>query len=56
MLGIASTKPAKEVISGCLERGVLVLSAKDKIRLLPPLNIDDALLEKAIHILKEELA
>lgn len=56
MLGIASTKPAKEVISGCLARGVLVLSAKDKIRLLPPLNIDDALLEKAIHILKEELA
>ncbi len=56
MLGIASTKPAKEVISGCLARGVLVLSAKDKISLLPPLNIDDALLEKAIHILKEELA
>lgn len=56
MLGIASAKPAKEVISGCLARGVLVLSAKDKIRLLPPLNIDDALLEKAIHILKEELA
>lgn len=56
MLGITPIKPAKEVISGCLARGVLVLSAKDKIRLLPPLNIDDALLEKAIHILKEELA
>lgn len=56
MLGITPIKPAKEVISACLARGVLVLSAKDKIRLLPPLNIDDALLEKAIHILKEELA
>lgn len=56
MLGITPIKPAKEVISACLARGVLVLSAKDKIRLLPPLNIDDALLEKAINILKEELA
>ena len=56
MLGITPIKPAKEVISACLARGVLVLSAKDKIRLLPPLNIEDALLEKAINILKEELA
>lgn len=56
MLGIACEKPEKEVISGCLARGVLVLSAKDKIRLLPPLNINDALLEKAINILKEVLA
>ncbi len=56
MLGIESEKPASEVIAECMDRGVLVLSAKEKIRLLPPLNIDDELLKKAINILKEVLA
>ncbi|MBE6759874.1 MAG: aspartate aminotransferase family protein [Ruminococcaceae bacterium] len=56
MLGIETERPAKEVISGCLERGVVVISAKNKVRLLPPLNIDMDDLKKAINILKEELA
>ena len=56
MLGIESEKPAKDVIAQCMERGVLVLSAKTKVRLLPPLNISDGELEQAIQILKEVLS
>ena len=57
MLGIEVTKrSASEIINSLIERGVLVLSAKNKIRLLPPLNIPFETLEKAIKIIKEELA
>ena len=52
MLGIETDKDAKEIINKCIENGVLVLSAKTKVRLLPPLNIPQNLLEKAIGILK----
>lgn len=53
MLGIKTTKSPKDVVTECIEKGVLVLTAKDKIRLLPPLNIPMEQLEKAINILKE---
>ncbi|MBR5515883.1 MAG: acetylornithine/succinylornithine family transaminase [Clostridia bacterium] len=53
MLGIKCKKDAKEIMLACLERGVLVLTAKDKVRLLPPLNIDIDLLNKALNILSE---
>lgn len=56
MLGIATRRPAKEVLEGCLKRGVLVLTAHERLRLLPPLNIDKDLLKDALAILKEELA
>ena len=36
-----------------MERGVLVISAKEKVRLLPALNIPMPLLERAVQILKE---
>ncbi len=48
MLGIECDKPAKEVIASAMEKGVLVISAKTKVRLLPPLNIPFELLEIAI--------
>lgn len=51
MLGIECEKPAKEVIAAAMEKGVLVLSAKTKVRLLPPLNIPFELLENAIDVL-----
>jgi len=35
---------------------VLVLTAKDKVRLLPPLNIDIDLLKKALNILSEVIS
>lgn len=56
MLGIEPERPAAEIIAGCQARGVLCLTAKQKIRLLPALNIPDALLKQAILVLKEELA
>jgi len=52
MLGIETEKPASEIISKCIERGLLVLSAKEKVRLLPPLNISDEELNKGLEILK----
>lgn len=51
MIGIEVDRDAKEIINKCVENGLLVLSAKTKIRLLPPLNISDELLKKAMDIL-----
>ncbi len=56
MIGIESEKDANEVISACMARGVLVIKAKNKVRLLPALNILWEDLKTAINILKEELA
>lgn len=53
MLGIKTKKSASEVVSACMEKGVLVITAKDKVRLLPPLNIPVDMLEKALHIIIE---
>jgi acetylornithine/N-succinyldiaminopimelate aminotransferase len=56
MIGIKTTRPAKEIISECIENGVLCLSAKDKVRLLPALNIDFETLKKAVEIIKTACA
>lgn len=56
MIGIECEKNAKEIISKCIERGVLVISAKTKVRLLPALNIPMEDLKKAISILKEVIS
>lgn len=53
MLGLETARPAGEVIDRCRELGVLVLKAKDKVRLLPPLNIPMDLLQKAVNIILE---
>lgn len=53
MLGVETERPVKDVIAGCMERGVLVIRAKEKVRLLPALNIPMPLLEAAVKILKE---
>ncbi len=53
MIGVKTVKDAKAVVSECIANGALVLTAKDKIRLLPALNIPFDLLEKAISILKK---
>ena len=56
MIGVRCVKPAAEVVAKCIGRGVLFLTAKDKVRLLPALNIPDELLMKAVGILKEVIA
>ena len=53
MIGIKTTKPALEVVKSAMEKGVLCLTAKDKVRLLPALNIPFEDLKKAIDIIKE---
>ncbi len=56
MIGIETEKDAKEIVNTCMQNGVLVLTAKTKIRLLPPLNIGWDELKKAVAILKEIIA
>ena len=55
LLGIDPVRPAGDVIAECMERGVLVLSAHGKVRLLPALNIPMDLLEKALDVLVDVL-
>lgn len=55
MLGIECEKSAKDVIASAMKKGVLVISAKNKVRLLPPLNIPFELLETAIDRLIEAI-
>ena len=56
MIGIKTEKPAGEIVSACMEKGVLCLTAKDKVRLLPALNIPMDLLKKAVEVIKEAAA
>ena len=53
MIGVKTVKPAREVVMQCLDNGVLFLTAKDRVRLLPALNIPMDLLEKAVAVLKD---
>jgi acetylornithine/N-succinyldiaminopimelate aminotransferase len=56
MIGIKTEKPAKEIVNKCIENGVLCLTAKDKVRLLPALNIPFEVLKKAIAVIKTACA
>ena len=56
MIGIKPEKPAGDVVKACMEKGVLCLTAKDKVRLLPPLNIPMETLDKALAVIKAALA
>ena len=52
MVGVKTTAPAAEVVNRCMDRGVLCLTAKDKVRLLPALNIPMEDLTYAVETLK----
>ena len=56
MLGVESDKDPKTLVKTLLARGVVCLTAKNKLRLLPPLTIPWDALEEAVEIIKEELA
>lgn len=57
MIGIRPTfRPAAEIVREALGEGLLLLTAKDKVRLLPPLSIDDETLSAAVAKLKTILA
>lgn len=52
MIGVETVKPAGEVLAICRENGVLCLTAKTKVRLLPALNIPMPVLKKALDIIE----
>jgi acetylornithine/N-succinyldiaminopimelate aminotransferase len=52
MLGIETEKDVNEVLLYCQQNGILPIKAKNKLRLLPPLNISFEDLEKAINVIK----
>ncbi len=57
MIGIKpSKKSAGDVVNECNEKGVLCLTAKDKVRLLPALNIPVPTLKKALEVIKAACA
>lgn len=56
MLGIATERPAGDVLADLRAQGVLALKAKDKVRLLPPLNITDDCLAAAVSVIEKVCA
>jgi acetylornithine/N-succinyldiaminopimelate aminotransferase len=56
MIGIETVKDPMLVVEQCREQGVLVLTAKNKVRLLPALNIPQEELSEAINIIKSVCA
>lgn len=56
MIGIAlKSKKASDVVKTALERGLLLLTAKEKVRLLPPLTVSYDELKDGLNILQEIL-
>jgi len=56
MIGVKhKTKTAIEIAEACLKEGLIVLTAKEKVRFLPPLNISWDQLERGLGILKKVL-
>lgn len=55
MLGIELDTDVKPIVNTLMENGLLVLTAKHKMRLLPPLNITQEELEQGLAILKNTL-
>ena len=53
MMGVECEKPAKEVVARCREKGVIVLTAHERVRLLPPYCITAEQLHKAAGVIKE---
>lgn len=55
MIGLETEKPAAEVVNECLKKGLLLLTAHKRVRLLPPLNITKTEMDEGLSIIKEVL-
>ena len=53
MIGIETVGDASVILKKCMENGILPIKAKNKLRLLPPLNIEWELLKKSVEIIKK---
>ncbi len=57
MIGIVTEKDnAKEIAAKCVEKGLLILTAKNLLRLLPPLTITYEEIDKGLSLLSEAMA
>ena len=56
MIGIRTKAPAADIVKKCMEKGVLCLTAKTKVRLLPALNIPMEDLKQAVEVIKQVCA
>ena len=56
MIGVRTARPVADVLADLRSEGVLALKAHDKLRLLPPLNISDELLDEAVEKIKKVCA
>ena len=52
IIGLGTEKNAKQVVKGCLDKGLLLLTAHSKLRILPPLNITKSQIDEGLSILK----
>ena len=56
MIGISlKSKNAREIAVECIKHGLIILTAKDKLRMLPPLNISREEIDKGLEILQNVL-
>ncbi|ERT59686.1 transaminase, acetylornithine/succinylornithine family [Megasphaera vaginalis (ex Srinivasan et al. 2021)] len=53
MIGVKTDKELTQLVSNCIDEGLLVLTANDLLRLLPPLNIPMDVLKRAVEKLKK---
>lgn len=56
MIGLEIDRDAKEIAQKCLEKGLLVLTAHSKVRIVPPLNITKTEIDEGLMILREVLS
>ena len=55
MVGIEIDGDAHDIAAKCVENGLLIITAKDVLRMLPPLTIKREELKEAVSILKSTL-
>ena len=53
MIGIETQGDVSVILNKCIEKGILPIKAKNKLRLLPALNIPMELVKKSVEIIKE---
>jgi acetylornithine/succinyldiaminopimelate/putrescine aminotransferase len=56
ILGVEVSVPARVIVSGCMERGLLTITAGDNVlRFVPPLIVTEADVDRAVGIVGEVL-